>query len=283
MKFADRGTQMTRASERFSAVEVGEPAKTGKTSRTKGSTASRLGGTIVTATVKQRIISFFVADRDDAIQRRHAEGCFYEEEELEIISSHFAPGGVFVDIGANVGNHSVYVGKYLYPRQVVVIEPVERAASILKVNILLNSLQSVVDGAHLGVGFADVIGTANPETPVGNLGGTRLIRSRNEQGSVALVRGDSIMRDRRVDFIKIDVEGMELQVLAGLRETIGRWRPAMFIEVDNSNSVCFQKWLHAHGYAIAGQYRRYEVNENYMILPIEACARAARKRGKSTR
>src|SRR5688500_7711411 len=52
-------------------------------------------------------VKFFVANEGDHIQRFHLQGRFYEAEELELIGRYFR-NGVFVDIGANVGNHSLY-------------------------------------------------------------------------------------------------------------------------------------------------------------------------------
>jgi len=59
-----------------------------------------------------RDIRFFVVDPEDTIQAVHLSGDFYEREELEIIEQFWRPDGVFVDIGANVGNHTIFVEKY---------------------------------------------------------------------------------------------------------------------------------------------------------------------------
>jgi hypothetical protein len=106
------------------------------------------------------------------------------------------------------------------------------------------------------------------------LGGTRLSIA-EEAGGLPMIRGDDILMQRRVDFIKIDVEGMEMAVLAGLVGTIAKWRPPMFIEVDISNAEAFQEWIRVHGYVTARKYRRYPTNENYMVVPVEASAAKA--------
>lgn len=230
---------------------------------------SLMSGALVSTTVKGTSVRFFVTDRDDSIQGFHARGVFYEQEELEIITKHFPIAGVFVDVGANVGNHTLFVGKYLRPQQIIVLEPNQPAIEILRVNIELNGLQYLVDASCLGVGLSDIASVATADTPRGNLGGTRLVTCSGAQGTIRLMRGDTILRDRRIDFLKIDVEGMELRVLAGLEETIARWRPPMFIEVDNSNVASFHEWMRLHDYATACRYRRYDVNENYMALPVE--------------
>ena len=51
---------------------------------------------------------WFVQNPNDLIQKEHLHGQFYEREELEVIKSIYR-GGVFVDIGANVSNHAVFL------------------------------------------------------------------------------------------------------------------------------------------------------------------------------
>src|SRR5262249_53770051 len=157
------------------------------------------------------------------------------------IAEHFPPGGVFLDIGANVGNHTIYVAKFLQPGAVIVIELTPPAIFILRSNIALNNLQGVVDTSLLGAGFADVEGRAAGRGPKHNLGNA--IFTLDSRGSFRVVPGDSLLADRRIDFMKIDVEGMEMAVLNGLQETIARNRPALYVEVDDRNAEAFRQWL----------------------------------------
>jgi hypothetical protein len=53
-----------------------------------------------------------VRNRRDLVQAHHFSGEFYEAEELQIIQKYFKAGGIFVNIGANVGNHTVFAQKY---------------------------------------------------------------------------------------------------------------------------------------------------------------------------
>jgi FkbM family methyltransferase len=229
----------------------------------------RISGSIASELVAGEQISFFIFNEHDVIQRCHARGIFYETEELAIISDFFSRGSVFVDIGANVGNHTIYVCKYLHPSQAILFEPNPQAIPILQINLALNGLQRLVDLTHLGVGLSDVPGKARAIVPPNNLGATRLELSDIADG-LPLIPGDAALMQRRVDFIKMDVEGMEMKVLRGLDRTIAKWRPSIFIEVDQRNAVAFQEWARGHDYITARTYRRYPHNENYMIVPIEA-------------
>jgi len=207
-------------------------------------------------------VRFFVKNVRDIIQNAHVNGAFYEADHLAVIEQHLLPGGVFLDIGANVGNHAIYVAKFCRPSQVIVIEPNPEALVLLRLNLLLNNLG--IDTSHLGVGLSDAERRAEPRTPANNLGGTKMLLS--DEGPLRLVTGDSLFAARHIDFIKIDVEGQELAVLAGLEATIAASRPAMFIEVDNENEAGFEAWLADHDYEVTFAFPRYR-NRNFVVRP----------------
>jgi len=73
---------------------------------TDGRPAVLEGLQLVLARIHGRDLRFVSDRRRDPIQRAHRAGTFYEAEELEVIRRAVPPGAVFVDIGANVGNHS---------------------------------------------------------------------------------------------------------------------------------------------------------------------------------
>jgi FkbM family methyltransferase len=227
-----------------------------------------IDGSIVFTNIFGLDVRFFIRNPYDVVQSHHARGEFYEAEELNIISEFFPRGGVFVDVGANVANHTIYVCKFFHPKQVIIFEPNPEAISLLRTNISLNDLTHLVDCSHLGVGLSDAPGKAFPSVPKNNLGATRMIDS-HDTNALCLVRGDDHLQNRCVDFIKIDVEGMEVRVLHGLAQTIARWRPTMFIEVDQENTGEFEDWIRRNDYVSVRRFRRYAENENQMIVPIE--------------
>ncbi len=228
----------------------------------------KMSGTVVRTHVRNSDVSFFVANDQDIIQKVHLRGRFYEEEELDIIAEFFPRGGVFCDIGANVGNHSIYVAKFLHAQKIIVLEPNPAAISILRINLALNDVLDCVDTSLLGVGLSDAPAMRSIRTPEMNLGGAWLT-SADGSGDITLVPGDDILLGRRIDFLKIDVEGMDLLVLAGLKKLVGAQQPAIFIEIDDRNASAFRQWLETNDYRVAKTFRRYRSNENYMALPVE--------------
>ena len=73
---------------------------------------TRIEGILVCTDKYQGTIRFFVGNRYDLVQAHHFRGKFYEAEELDIIRRYFKVNGVFVDIGANVCNHTIFASKY---------------------------------------------------------------------------------------------------------------------------------------------------------------------------
>jgi FkbM family methyltransferase len=235
---------------------------------------NQISGTVVTSTIKGKEIRFFVINPEDVIQRHHFRGRFYEVEELAIIAEFFPAGGVFVDIGTNVGNHTIFVCRYLSPSQVIAFEPNPPAIEILRINLALNGLTGMVDLSHLGIGLSHAPARANAVMRDGNLGATRMHATQEPDG-LPLMRGDDLLANARVDFIKLDVEGMEINVLRGLEKTIKLCRPRIFVEVDDRNIDPFKTWMTRHAYSVAQAHRRNPRNENFMIVPDANAAAAA--------
>ncbi|MEM7733792.1 MAG: FkbM family methyltransferase [Pseudomonadota bacterium] len=209
-------------------------------------------------------VFFAVTHPKDTIQGTHSRTGFYEPEELEIIRSAFPKGGRFIDIGANVGNHSLFVGLFLDPVEIVSIEPNPVVYKLFINNMLLNGIEGIVDMSFLGMGMSE---TASDGFGINfqekNIGGGRMAEG---AGDIATIRGDDMIGDRKADFIKIDVEGMEMQVLRSLEATVARDHPRFFIEVDNENVAGFDAWVEENGYRKAANFKRYRPNENFLLI-----------------
>lgn len=230
-------------------------------------------GQVVRSVMDGTPVYFTVTNAKDIIQREHAAGRFYETEELEIIRRHCPKNAVFADIGANIGNHSLFALKMLGVKKLIPFEPNPVAIAILTSNLGLNGVLAKVDLSHLGVGLSDVAqdGLAmEVSKPNKNLGAGRIV----EGGDLRVIRGDDALADEEVDFIKIDVEGMEMQVLGGLSETLARCRPALFIEVDERNREAFLAWVPTAGYKVADTCRRYKANENFLLVAEKKAAKS---------
>ena len=88
---------------------------------------------------------------------------------------------------------------------------------------------------------------------------------------VKIVTGDSLFKDINIDFIKMDVERMEIVALAGLKQTIDRCRPKMYIEVSIENNEDFIQWVANNNYNIHSVHGEANAHifVNYFITPNE--------------
>lgn len=209
----------------------------------------------------------------DPIQRKHRKGMFYEKAELEQIKRHLPLRGTFVDIGANIGNHSVFVAAFMAPLRIIPFEPNPAACKLLLANIAMNGLLDVFDLAHLGLGLSSEPGDGyGLKGTARNLGAGRLDAG---AGDIRTIRGDDALRGHKVDMIKIDVEGMEMEVLGGLSRTLRKSQPKIMIEVDERNYDAFDAWVPAQNYEVVEKVQRYDNNINYLLAPAGDVAEAA--------
>lgn len=224
--------------------------------------ARTTNGVIAEFMDRQTLVRFFLDDPEDIIQGCHARGEFYEGPELALIERYMPAGGAYLDVGANVGNHLIYVAKFCRPAEIIAVEPNVRALKFLEINLALNR----VDAAVVPLGLSDGPGRAEARWPNHNLGGARLFEEAG--GSVRLVAGDDLFSARKIDFIKIDVETQELRVLKGLQRTIQANRPALLVEVDDQNRDAMAQWVEAQAYRVETTHRHYVDNENLLLLPL---------------
>jgi FkbM family methyltransferase len=221
-----------------------------------------LHGTIYTHRVDGQGLRVFVHEADDVIQQHLAKGVWFDGLELATIARHYR-GGTFVDVGANVGNHTLYAALVMRASKVIAFEPSPLVARILRYNLLLNALGGTVEVHEAGLSSENGTGAIVRSVPR-NLGATAI--SPQAGGEIRLVRGDELLAGEKVGFIKIDVEGHELAVLEGLRETIARCRPRMHVEVDQANRAHFDRFCSDNRYRVAETVDRAE-NSNLLILP----------------
>jgi FkbM family methyltransferase len=226
----------------------------------------KISGTIVRDIIDGKDVSFFVFDPNDAIQKHHMEGQFYEREELELISKFWRADRAFLDIGSNVGNHAIFASKFLSTPKIIVFECNLLAIDMLRINLLLNKCDNV-DTRFLGVavGAADDLVRVVQDPFDNNLGGASV--EIDGQGDTVILPADSVLQGESIGFVKIDVEGLEMEVLSGLSDTIRRWRPHMFIEVMDKNAEAFLAWVANSSYHVAGTIQRYPAVVNYLVLP----------------
>lgn len=142
-------------------------------------------------------------------------------------------GHSVLDIGANIGNHSLYFALEAGARKVVSFEPVPMTFSILEENITLNHLEGRVELNNCGLGAEDSRADVR-QFNAGNLGGTAILPDKD--GGLVVKTLDEMDLPDDIALIKIDVEGMEYAVMQGAMKTIEKQHPFMMIESLSQNA-----------------------------------------------
>lgn len=156
---------------------------------------------------------------------------WYEPDAIAVIDSLVTPGDTCIDIGANVGALTMALARRVGATgKVYAFEPGPLTYPRLARNVDLNpSMREYVEPLQLGV--ADKPGTLYWNEEPGNPGNATLLESSGAPVSVVTVDEYFATRSlERLRFVKIDVEGMEYEVLAGGRATWLRHRPIIYFE-----------------------------------------------------
>lgn len=160
----------------------------------------------------------------------------YEIEVTKAILSTVEPGQLVVDVGANIGYFTLLLARRVGAQgKVIAFEPSNRVYAVLEKNLVLNGQENVTLVNKAVAERSGQVGFSH--------GGVERLSSveRIVPGStnpVAAVSLDDYFNSvqRRVDFIKVDVEGGEMSVLEGMRGILQNDHPTLLIELHGSGS-----------------------------------------------
>ena len=173
---------------------------------------------------------------------------FYEDELLNYIGS-LELSGVYVDVGANVGNHTLFWALFCNAQRILAFEALPRFCAVMTKLLIANRVLHKVDlfpfglsdeQAYVDIEFFDSI------TP-------------------SLVRKlDDIQIDTPISLVKIDVEGMEPKVLKGGVNLLERDKPLLFVEAHaKDNLEAIMEVIEPIGYQLTGNV--FNVTPTYEI------------------
>jgi len=193
----------------------------------------------------------------------------FDSEEVQVAKAliakrkkNFGDGVLAIDCGANIGVHTLEWAKFMYGwGSVLSFEAQEKIYYALAGNIAINNClnvqaENVAIGAKVGT-----IEVPIPNYHIPSSYGSLEIKQKSSNEFIGqdinfsssrttrMISLDSLEIDR-VDFIKIDVEGMEEDVLNGARKVIEKNQPIMLIEHIKSNKDFLQKFLNNFDYKL---------------------------------
>ena len=165
-----------------------------------------------------------------------------QEPELEHLEKFLTPGGVFADIGGNTGMFTVKAAQFFRNHgggTVITFEPLPEMLAILEKNLTANGFENVrlrsfclgetPGAAEFWINFNR---PASSSLVSHDAGATRI--------STMVFRFDDVFpleKLGRLDYVKMDVEGAEAQVIAGARATLEKFRPIIQLETGHEDAA----------------------------------------------
>ena len=157
--------------------------------------------------------------------------------EARFLHQYLSRGSVVLDVGANAGAYATVFEDVVGPQCLVIFEPLPRLVSLLRARFPASRVRPVA--------LSDRTGRAKIRVPsiAGKAYSTRATlndhdepgQSGFEEVEIELETLDTAVADlalKRIDVVKIDVEGHELEVIAGARRSLERYEPVVLIEIE---------------------------------------------------
>jgi FkbM family methyltransferase len=202
----------------------------------------------------------------------------WEKHLLDKMLEHYKPDTNMLDIGANYGCHSVGVGNEIKKNggrgKIYSFELQPNILTLLKENISMNGLSEIIQVYEHGLGdknetkvFAlpsDYDDNTNPGALSLHNEHSNLDKGKTVQDTQVNIRRLDDLAIHNISFIKIDVEGYELEVFEGGKETISREKPVIMIEIWGRVKDKYYAW-------IQNNFPFYEIQhisgEDYLLVP----------------
>lgn len=182
---------------------------------------------------------------DDWLTYSFARSGSYELTQKHFIATALLPmldsRSTAIDVGANVGTYALFLGKYF--DEVLAFDASPQMCKLLRLTLELTDVRNIrVSDTALGAEAGERL-LMSPGQEIPNRGMGRVVTPSASPPSeetipVKMARGDDVVGERAsVAFVKVDVEGLETEVLRGFSETIRRERPLLGVETLSQNAV----------------------------------------------
>ena len=209
---------------------------------------------------------FFLYNRNDTYVGRSIETYGeFSGLEMAMFRAICRPGNAVIEVGANIGAHTVGLARLVGDQgRILAFEPQRLVYMTLCANVALNSLTNVdCYWAAMGEQEGSVVVPSADPTREANFGGIGL------GDAIVGPRVSCFTLDRftnlpRLDFVKIDVEGMEAQVLRGGQQLLQKFKPILYVENDRvESSESLMHLIAGSGYRLFWHLPRLFNPDNY--------------------
>lgn len=186
----------------------------------------------------------------------------FEAMEKNLLLEKLKPR-IAIDVGAHMGSYSLILSKTC--EKVVALEPQEAVRRVLLRNLRLNRVNNV----HVLPYAVSSVSGISAEI-VGAGGSAKVLLGK---GTITTITVDDVVKkffpDKGPDFIKIDVEGHELEVLKGALKTLNERKPLLLVEVWEHNNINVRRLLEKARYRVIDGHglTNFELAKNVLAIP----------------
>lgn len=188
-------------------------------------------------------------------------GGLYEKHIVREIINNTKEGDVCIDVGANIGHHTIIMSQNVKDTgKVYAYEPIPKIKEQMEKSLSLNNIKNV---DTIQIALSDKEEVLELNICKESIASSSLVNimSTGEKITIQTKTLDSYNYDR-VDFMKIDVEGFEYNVLLGAEKTIAKNKPTIIIEYS---PIYYRTSNPSHSKEILSFFKKY----NYTILDLE--------------
>lgn len=207
-------------------------------------------------------------DPDHQARAIRGNRTFYELDLLMKCQELYLPGTAIIDVGANIGNYSVFFGAVLNA-PVYAFEPFQPNRELLEINIAANRLDGQIVAPCCALGEAVGVGSLQSGTPP-HFGTPRMTFGSGD----TMVRSlDSLTIPGPIGLIRIDVDGAEVSVLRGAEGLIHSWLPDVVATAGTRGAFWrLADLLASYGYTPRGRYAK---SATYLFSAMDQLRRVA--------
>ena len=180
---------------------------------------------------------YFWLDSEKYLDKSIIEHGFFEKESTEAVKKIVKNGDVVLDIGANIGYYTVIFSRLTGSKGMVyAFEPVKKYREVLKENLISNKVKNA---KIYPFGFSDK--KESLDIYIGNSSATLHWVADNSplfQERIRLITLDEFSKKnniKKIDFIKIDVDGHEPSFFKGAWNTLEKFNPVILLEINQEN------------------------------------------------
>ena len=172
----------------------------------------------------------------DTVRRKIINNEIYEKEIVDIAAEYIEPNSIVLDIGANFGQMSILFSETQRNVKVFAFEAQKYVFELLEKNVKVNDKKNIkcfynLVGSKSGIENIKI----NKLYKFGSWGANNIEYSSNKQRSTKIeaIKIDDIKFDQTISFMKVDVQGLDLDVLRGAKNTIKYHRMPIIFEYES--------------------------------------------------